>query len=555
MSSASFGTVNATGINVTGILQATQIITTQPMQVSNLTSTGNATLGNVTASGTLGVTGTSTLSNVTASGSLGVTGNSTLSNVTASGTLGVTGDVTVSGNIYGNVITVASVANSTGLIPYGQYQPDSQDVFYAANESKNTLTELVPLFSQPLSHLEHEYNISVPIFTSNAKTTYVNNGTTYPSDPTALLMQYLTNNVYAPSFTSLNNASINSVYANVYSNANQTYGVTTHFSNQPLTAPMTLGFTESDINRLTSNGFNFLTDRGYSIAPPDFNVNYKNMFIGSLKDTVSTTVGGGGCNFSIEFGYGANLNIPSNVYLTAYNFDNIGTFQTYTNQFYTGFLSAYNALAITNSNLFIQPTVITVTINPSVFSNAYGTSTGKSALYDPTTSQIHIYFNGSSNTYGSGNTIPTFATGTGTSTITWNEVCELSHFEGSFAINKKRAQRTTSDRPFVMTNSADPEAFLVQTSNNLIVTSNVYRNGTKIFPSASQATSYGFYSATVTSPMFNGANYSGALIGKVGNGTSNYDVFSFNLSAANAFENSQPAVLLLEKNPYSEITS
>ena len=98
MSNAVFGTVNATGLNISGILQATQIITTQPMQVSNLTATGN---------------------------------------------------LTVRGNISGNVITAASVANSTGLIPYGQYNPDSQDVFYSTNQDT---------ISFPPVHLEHEYD-------------------------------------------------------------------------------------------------------------------------------------------------------------------------------------------------------------------------------------------------------------------------------------------------------------------------------------------------------------------------------------------------------------
>ena len=43
MSSASFGTVNATGLNVTGVLQASEVRTTRPMQVSNLTVTGAIT--------------------------------------------------------------------------------------------------------------------------------------------------------------------------------------------------------------------------------------------------------------------------------------------------------------------------------------------------------------------------------------------------------------------------------------------------------------------------------------------------------------------------------
>jgi hypothetical protein len=61
MSSASFGTVNATGLNVTGILQASEIRTTRPVQVSNLTSTGLTTLSNLT------VSGTATLSNLNVS--------------------------------------------------------------------------------------------------------------------------------------------------------------------------------------------------------------------------------------------------------------------------------------------------------------------------------------------------------------------------------------------------------------------------------------------------------------------------------------------------------
>ena len=40
MSSGNFGTVNATGLNVTGILQASQIVTSKPMQVSNLSVGG-----------------------------------------------------------------------------------------------------------------------------------------------------------------------------------------------------------------------------------------------------------------------------------------------------------------------------------------------------------------------------------------------------------------------------------------------------------------------------------------------------------------------------------
>lgn len=70
MSSASFGTVNATGLNVTGVLQASEIRTTRPVQVSNLTSTGLATLTNVAISGSV-------------QGNLNVTGNVIAQNINA----------------------------------------------------------------------------------------------------------------------------------------------------------------------------------------------------------------------------------------------------------------------------------------------------------------------------------------------------------------------------------------------------------------------------------------------------------------------------------------
>jgi hypothetical protein len=68
MSSASFGTVNATGLNVSGILQASQVVTTKPIQVSNITATGA-----VDAS-MLNVSGTVVASNATVQGNLTVNG-------------------------------------------------------------------------------------------------------------------------------------------------------------------------------------------------------------------------------------------------------------------------------------------------------------------------------------------------------------------------------------------------------------------------------------------------------------------------------------------------
>jgi len=87
MSSASFGTVNATGLNVSGILQASEIRTTQPVQVSNLTATGLTSLANVAVSGpstlsSLSVSGATSVSNLNLGGNLQVTVKGVTANTT-----------------------------------------------------------------------------------------------------------------------------------------------------------------------------------------------------------------------------------------------------------------------------------------------------------------------------------------------------------------------------------------------------------------------------------------------------------------------------------------
>ena len=87
MSGASFGTVNATGLNVTGILQASEIRTTQPIQVSNLTATGLTSLANVAVSGpstlsSLSVSGATSVSNLNLGGNLQVTVKGVTANTT-----------------------------------------------------------------------------------------------------------------------------------------------------------------------------------------------------------------------------------------------------------------------------------------------------------------------------------------------------------------------------------------------------------------------------------------------------------------------------------------
>ena len=496
---AAFSSVAANNVNVTGILQASEIRTTRPMIVSNITATG---------------------------------------------TLSVNGNIITTGTVTGK--TVESVLNSTGLVPTGLYEPDSQDIFY----SENTDTGMCVL---PV-HLESEKNVDVPLFTNSTKTVYVNKNTA-ASGSKSFLIDYPTANVYQPRVTSISNNAINSIYSNIYSNCGVSFGVTTHFSEQPMNG--SVGYTQDEMNSTFSNGIGFFTDRGNSLTTPDYNVNYKNMFITSITDVDSAPINGTECTLSVEFGYDVSMSVPSNVYLTATNYNGIGSFQTPTNVFYSSFNPAYKALAVTNSNVFLQPATVPVTTDPSAFASVFGTSNGKMALYDPAKKEIHIYFDGSSNTVGSGQTTTAFNNGTNVAPITWTEVCEFSHFEGSFAIKKKRAKVTDSNRPFVPANASEADAFLIQTSNNLSVTSNVYKNGVQIFNSSSQFASLGYYSATVTRNIVDTAiwndGYSGVIIPKVGFGTDRMDFFSFKQAVANAAFAANLPYQLLDRNPDSQL--
>ena len=568
------GNSNVNNLNVSGTASLTNMSVTNLSLPGTLEVTGLTTLSNVSASGTLGVAGASTLGDVSASGTLEVAGATTLGAVTTNGVLTLNGDVNalvfaaatqvssvgntdirnssgidgdslaiqgspviqgdifVSGNVYvgGNVFTdrkvlISDVLDSTGLVPTGQYVPDSQDVFNLQNSDS----------CYPPAHFEIENDILMPIFTDSTKTTYINKGTTYASDSTSLLMEFPTSNVYEPTFTALNSASVSAVYSNIYANANASYALTSHYSAQPVDGGTV--FSPDDIRNLSQRLFGFYTDRGYSLPTPDYNVNYKNMFVAYVGYT--------NCRFSIEFEYNQNMSVPSNVHVAAITDD---IYSASSNKLYSGFLCAYKNLAVTDSNVFLQPTTIPVTTDPAVFSSVFGTPNANMALYDPTKKEIHIYFDGSSNTYGSGNTTPAFTTGTDISQITWNEVCELSHFEGSFALQKKRAQVTDSNRPFAPANSVEDSAFLVQTSNNIIITSNVYKNGTEVTSDAL------FYSQSVSHNMMNDGAYSGVVVSKVGSGTDKFDIFSMNIDAPAAYSAEYPTILLLEKNPYSQVT-
>lgn len=103
-------TVLSSTLNVSGGTILAGMTATTGAFSSTLSVTGNTTAGNVTASGTLGVTGATTLSST-----LGVTGATTLSS-----TLGVTGLITSTGGISGGAAshttgTFSSTVQTTGI--------------------------------------------------------------------------------------------------------------------------------------------------------------------------------------------------------------------------------------------------------------------------------------------------------------------------------------------------------------------------------------------------------------------------------------------------------
>jgi hypothetical protein len=497
MSSASFGTVNATGLNVTGILQASQISTTQPMQVSNLT---------------------------------------------ASGPVSIQGDLTVSGNIYGTFAnTVADVLNKTGLIPYGTVVPDSQDVFARVNTVGSGQTGTLITVTGPL-----ESDIKINVALKNQSGTAINHGTRIIDDK-SYLVSFPTGNVFAPTWTALTDPDIEQKYANIYANAPINYPITTHYSLQEPRA-----FPQETYNTVFDSVIKYYTDRGYTLPTPDYTTNYNNMYVTQMPDTsglIPNPGNGSYATIAIEF----NELLPSNLYLSCINTTPAASRQLQENCFYGAFLPAYNNVAVTNSNIFIRPTVVPVTTNPSVFASAYGRPTASQALYDPVKREIHIYFSGSSNTVATGNTTSAFNAGTGTS-ATWSEVCELSYFSGSFAIAKKRADITPSTRPFATATSADEKTFLYQISSNLVVTSNMYKNGSKILASSNYTLFHQYFSATFTNALYKNGAYNGATISKVGFGSNDFDVMIFSSAYPNANATFQP-VRFLGPNQYAQISA
>ena len=112
-------TVFATTANISGYVNAGNVVTG-----GTISSTGTATLGNVTTGGTITSTGTATLGNITTGGTITSTGTATLGNVSTSGFVSATGNVTAgsittAGNVSAGNISASGVINVTGNVTGG----------------------------------------------------------------------------------------------------------------------------------------------------------------------------------------------------------------------------------------------------------------------------------------------------------------------------------------------------------------------------------------------------------------------------------------------------
>jgi hypothetical protein len=577
---AAFNSVAANNLNVTGILQASQINTTQPMAVTNITAagslgvTGASTLAGVSASGALAVAGQSSLTNVTASGTLGVTGASTLGVVSAknasvsvnlsvaqvssltdvnmSGNLDVVGstnietpsitnpivygDLMVSGNVFvgGNVFTgfassTASVLNTAGLIPYGTPTPDAYDVF----QLPTRLATDFQTGEATLTVSDIDTNIDFKIKDETGKV--ILNGTN-TTDSKSYLAYFPTANVFAPTWVRMSDtANVQIALANLYANVPSTYQMTTHYNSVGV---LPNSFSPSDVDGGVPKILSYTIDRGFGVTPVDYiEPKFKHCFVGSRFFDADVF---------IEFGYDVSTTVPSNVYLAFNNhtikFTNGGyTFFTQSNTFGGNFLLTDYATAQTNANIYQQHMVIPVTTDPAAFGAAYGSPNAKLALWDPTQNHVHFYFKGSSNTVSTGATNAAFNSNTASSGLAWDEVIEMSSFSGSFAVVKKRNLVTPTTRPFTIASTGDPDSFLMQISNTFTSTSNAYKSGVEIPVSAG----YNMGSRTQTRRLYNSSSqYTGKTLSKPGFGKNSYDVACYYLSDANAVKVDSPAVSL-----------
>jgi hypothetical protein len=510
-----FNSVSANQVNVTRI-DASEIVTERPMQVSNLVVNGTSTF-----------TGDVNVTKLVASG-----------NVSASG-------MTINGNAVAiEKENISSVLNSIGIIPYGTTLPDAEDVF--------NLPERLTDYNSYLPNMAYSYytgifedarDVSVPIKnTSNVVFDYGNRVVS----PTSYILSYENSNVNIPKWTPLSDTSnVNNVYSNIYSLSPYSLGITSRFSTYNTENQ---NFTPTDIINIVNPTFGTFIDKGYALPTPDFKENFKHMFAGSYSlSGASSNVRLNGGVIGIEFGYNTiNSIIPNNVFVS-YVSDDLTSAISFQNKMFNGGFFLTNKGNATDSNLYINPVTLPVTTDATVFKNIYGTTTGSIALYDPVNSHVHLYFSGSSNTISTGATSTDFNTNTDGIGIQWNEKAELKYFAGSFAIVKKRDKITSSSRPFSVATSYDVESFLMQISSNISVKFNSYRNDVL------QNVSNGLNMPSVDNiiNMYTiDSKYQGVICPKVGNGKQSYDIMSLYYPYPNAYQT--PTILpIIGDNPYT----
>jgi hypothetical protein len=486
----------------------------------DLTVAKNTTLYDASAT-YLGVSGITDLT-----GSCGIDGSA----LTVQGAPTISGDLSVSGNIYvgGNVFTgitasIASVLNSTGLLPTGTQVPDALDVFQLSSRTfnyNNGLTTTAPF--------DNEQDFNIPIWNDDRSNVF--NYGTAPLNNKSYILSYPTSNINAPTWTSLldTQANVATAYRTVYQNSSNTYDFTSHYSSVPIDGIST--FPVDVVKRIYEPVTRYLIDTGIDHICPDFVDEFKDFFYYRSSDS--------DCFFGLEFVYDKSNTIPSNVCISFFNayvpFDGATEYNTYKltrKQLpYASFITTAN-IARGTSNTYLQPVTLPVTTDPSVFTGIYDTAGGKSVLFDVANKQFHVYFNGSSNTSIQCNTTAAFESNTHTSGIHQNMVLEMAQFKGSFQIAKKRAMITSTERPFAPCSTSDSMACIYQISPTVKAESNVYLNGSLL----TYYDGYSHFSSSFSRNLYDtDAKYAGVMAIKAGFGKPSTDILFYPVAVVNA---------------------
>jgi hypothetical protein len=550
---------------------------------SNVVVAGNATLA------TMGVSGASTLAATSVTGPLTtpagfsvdvssnvvVAGTSTLKTTSVTGPLttpagfsvDVSSNTVVKGTFNQPLFNTTSRMMQTGV-------PTSQDLY--ATGANN-----IDRWVRPIIELNTDVNIRIfadasnatvaDAFVANARSVLPASGSlmyydtpgtnTYPIDGTAGTSLYtaIPNVIGTPLFADITDTSAYKMaIKKIYSRAPV---VTDPSGNVGGGSPQQLHYSTYNDSIFSYDGMQYSCDkvglyfasRGWELPAPQYIPTNPSGVPDDLNDFIYFNRANS-VTHSIEFLYGANKIIPSNV-LIQYS-RSTGTQVIPTTKYIVQPLQA-GGLVDQSSNRCVIPSInITVTTDPTVHGRNIANGVN-SAYYNIVSKMIDII-----------QTVPSvFTTTQGITGIipSYTAVHTMTSFSGTFAILKKDLSVYTlngntsngSDEvhPFISCSPNDPAAFIVQVSPTVSMATDMSINGTRLagFP-------YVYNQAATCDPTTNTLGFSGQIYTKNGYGNPGYVTRAIYNSTFNSYmlnENQGTTIQTSGKqignNPYSNL--